>query len=285
MDLPEPPLPQQPVGAALRQRPAFVGGPGRPGGWRFRARLRALYHGHSKAAIRFRLGVIALDLILIAFFVLAPVLRGTRAFLPLDYTVAFLLFVDLAARGLAWRDMRAWIRRPIVWVDMFVLLTLLAPLWLFNLAFLRVLRLWTLFHSDFFWETVGRRYDDTRWEPVIRAVATLITFIFVVTGFVYTIFAGNHPGIQGYVDALYFTVATLTTTGFGDIVLPGTMGKLISIITMIAGITLFVRLAQAIFRPNKVAFACPTCGLNRHDPDAVHCKACGMVLNIPDSGA
>jgi hypothetical protein len=22
----------------------------------------------------------------------------------------------------------------------------------------------------------------------------------------------------------------------------------------------------------------------RHDPDAVHCKACGTVLNIPDEG-
>jgi hypothetical protein len=25
----------------------------------------------------------------------------------------------------------------------------------------------------------------------------------------------------------------------------------------------------------------PTCGLQRHDSDAVHCKACGTVLNIP----
>lgn len=284
MNLPEPPLPQQPIGAAERRRPALIGGPAKPRGWRFRARLRALYHGHSRSAIRFRLAVITLDLILIAFFILAPLLKGTRVFLPLDYTVAFLLFIDLAARGLAWRDMKAWIRRPIVWVDLFVLLTLLAPLWLFNLAFLRVLRLWTLFHSDFFWETVGRRYDDTRWEEVIRAVATLATFIFIITGFVYTIFAGRHSGIEGYIDALYFTVATLTTTGFGDIVLPGSMGKLISIITMIAGITLFVRLAQAVFRPNKVTYPCPVCGLDRHDPDAVHCKACGTVLNIADSG-
>jgi voltage-gated potassium channel len=33
-----------------------------------------------------------------------------------------------------------------------------------------------------------------------------------------------------------------------------------------------------------VRFACPTCGLQRHEPDAVHCKACGMILNIPDEG-
>lgn len=248
-----------------------------------RARLRALYHGHSPAAVRFRLTVITLDFALIAFFIAAPILRETRVFLLIDYGVALLLAADLAARALAWRDLKSWIRRPIVWVDLFVLVTLLAPLWLINLAFLRVLRLWTLFHSEFFWQTVGHRFDDTKWQDASQAAATLFTFVFVVTGFVYTIFAGHDSGIEGYVDALYFTVATLTTTGFGDIVLPGTWGKLISIVTMIAGITLFVRLAQTLFRPHKVNFSCPSCGLGRHDPDAVHCKACGGLINIPNN--
>lgn len=251
---------------------------------RFRARLRHLYHGQSKVAVRFRLIVIVVDLILIGFFIATPLIREMRYFLVIDYIVAFILAADLLARALAWRSLRTWIRRPIVWVDFFVLATLLAPQWLFSLAFLRVLRLWTLIHSDFFWETVGRRYDDTRVEEVSRAATTLVTFVFVVTGFVYTSFAGRHVGVDGYVEALYFTIATLTTTGFGDIVLPGTWGKLISIVTMISGITLFVRLAQALFSPHKVRFTCPTCGLMRHDVDAVHCKACGQALNIPNPG-
>jgi voltage-gated potassium channel len=115
-------------------------------------------------------------------------------------------------------------------------------------------------------------------------VVNLLTFLFVVTGFVYTFFFREGSGIAGYVDALYFTVATVTTTGFGDIVLPGVWGKLTAIATMIIGISLFVRLAQAIFRPNKVFFPCPVCALQRHDPDAVHCKACGTLLKIPDPG-
>jgi len=53
---------------------------------------------------------------------------------------------------------------------------------------------------------------------------------------------------------------------------------------MIVGITLFVRLAQALFRPNKVLFPCPECALQRHEPDAVYCKACGHKLKIPDNG-
>ena len=53
---------------------------------------------------------------------------------------------------------------------------------------------------------------------------------------------------------------------------------------MLAGVTLFLRLAQALFRPAKVRYPCPACGLQRHEPDAVHCKACGHLLNIPDEG-
>ncbi|HKH01036.1 MAG TPA: ion channel, partial [Bradyrhizobium sp.] len=72
--------------------------------------------------------------------------------------------------------------------------------------------------------------------------------------------------------------------GFGDITLSGTMGRLISVVIMIFGVTLFLRLLRVLLQPHKVRFACPTCGLLRHDRDAVHCKACGRVLNIPDEG-
>lgn len=244
--------------------------------------LHELYFGDTRRGIRFRLWVLTIDFLIIGFFIVAPIIRESRFFLAVDLTVAVILAAELCARAVAWGDLRSWLRRPIVWVDLFVLATLLAPMWLINLSFLRILRLWSLVNSDMFWKTVAARYEHSRWEDPVRAGATLLTFIFVVTGFVYTSFAHQHPGIKGYLDALYFTIATLTTTGFGDITLPGTWGRLLSIVTMIAGITLFVRLAQALIRPYKVAFRCPSCGLLRHDHDAVHCKACGQLLDIPN---
>lgn len=254
-------------------------------GWghRFRAFLHELYFEETPRAVRFQVLWLILDIIIIAFFIFAPVLRERQTFfLIVDYGVAALLATDLLFRAIAWGNLRTWLKRPIVWVDLFVLATLLAPLWAYNFGFLRILRLWTLVNSDTLWRTVGRRWDDTRVEEVVRAGATLVTFVFVMTGFVYASFARVHPGIEGYLDALYFTVTSLTTTGYGDITLPGWWGRLISIITMVVGITLFVRLATAVFRPNKVRFPCPRCGLIRHDPDAVHCKACGLLLNIPN---
>jgi voltage-gated potassium channel len=75
----------------------------------------------------------------------------------------------------------------------------------------------------------------------------------------------TNPNIANYADALYFTVTALTTTGFGDITLPGTAGRLITIVIMIFGVTLFLNLARVLFSPSKVRFDCPDCGLQRHD--------------------
>ncbi|MDH7797394.1 MULTISPECIES: potassium channel family protein [unclassified Beijerinckia] len=250
---------------------------------RLRDALRKLYHGRSPAAVRFQLAVILVDLAIIAFFIASPVLRDEPAFLWLDYSIAALLAADIIARVLACTDIGRWLRQPTVWVDIFILATLLLPASLANLGFLRILRLWSLSRSGFLWrpfEQIGWR----EWRATGQAVVNLLTFLFIITGFVYTFFFRSNGGLSGYVDALYFTVATVTTTGFGDIVLPGVGGKLTSIVTMIIGISLFVRLAQSIFRPVKVHFPCPQCALQRHDPDAVHCKACGHILKIPDDG-
>ena len=95
----------------------------------------------------------------------------------------------------------------------------------------------------------------------------------------------TNPQIQTYVDALYFTITTLTTTGFGDITLQGPGGRVLAIIIMVVGVGLFLRLLQAVFRPNKVRFDCPDCGLLVHESDAVHCKHCGRVLHIETEGA
>lgn len=269
-----------------RKTSAAAAEPPRAEGLRLRARLRYLYHGSQPPAVRFRLAVIVIDFAIIGFFLAAPILHEAgRVYYVVDYLVAAILALDLAARAYAHTDIRDWLKKPATWVDLFILATLLFPAWLFNFGFLRLLRLWTLLNSDFFWRTVGRRYDDTRVEEVTRALAALVTFVFVVTGFVYATFRGSHPGISGYLDALYFTVATLTTTGFGDITLPGNWGRVLSIVVMLTGITLFLRLAQTIIRPHKVRFPCDRCGLQKHDPDAVHCKACGNLLCIPDEGS
>jgi voltage-gated potassium channel len=79
-------------------------------------------------------------------------------------------------------------------------------------------------------------------------------------------------------------VATLTTTGFGDITMTTPGGKLLTVFIMVVGVALFIQLARAVFQPSKVHYKCSECGLTRHDPDAVHCKHCGESLKIETEG-
>jgi voltage-gated potassium channel len=166
-----------------------------------------------------------------------------------------------------------------------VIISFLAPFAGEAGGFLRTLRTLRLLRD---YQMVARlRIDSSffrRNEEVFFAVATLAVFVFVMTGIVFETQKSHNHQITNYADALYFTVTALTTTGFGDITLPGTVGRLITVIVMIFGVTLFLNLAKALLAPSKVRFSCPICGLQRHDVDAVHCKACGTILNIPDEG-
>lgn len=157
--------------------------------------LRALYHGSSPGAVRFRLAVIAIDLAIIGFFIVSPILRNQGLLFYLaDYLIAAVLAVDMAARAMTYSTLRDWLKEPVVWSDLIVLGTLLFPTLALNFGFLRALRLWSLVNSEFFWRTVGRRYDDTRVEDVVKAIGSLITFVFVATGFIYAAFIGRTAG-------------------------------------------------------------------------------------------
>ncbi|HCL67210.1 MAG TPA: ion transporter [Rhizobium sp.] len=249
----------------------------------FRQRLRRLYHGEQGPSVRFQLVLALVDIAIITFFIFGPYLRTGPSYLILDYMIAVWISAELVAQAMIAHRARDWLLRPMTWVDLIILGTLLLPDLLFNFAFLRAMRIWAIGQSPLL-KVLLRRIGQSHLQDVMRAMINVLVFLFMTTGFVYTFFFYYQEGTTGFVDALYFTVATVTTTGFGDITLPGTFGKLTSIVTMIVGISLFVRLAQAVVRPYKVTYACPECGLNRHDADAVHCKACGHVLNIPDEG-
>jgi voltage-gated potassium channel len=245
-----------------------------------RAKLRELYHGYSPAAVRFQAVWLVFDALLIAFFMVSPFLEKGATFLIVDYIIAFVLFMDLAARAWCFGDFKRWITRPIVWADIAVLASLVVPVYAANLGFLRVLRAYSLINGRAFWRVVGKRWVDR--SETIKAVANLLVFVFMMTALVHTSFAGQVPQIQSYMDSLYFTVTSLSTTGYGDITLPGIWGRTVSIVAMLGGVTLFFRLIQVAMRSPKVRHPCPTCGLQRHEVDAVHCKACGTLLNIAD---
>lgn len=247
--------------------------------------IRSLYEDDTRVAHRFRYGLLTFDLLTIGFVIVTSFFEHTPLVEAIDAVVGALILADFLIRFWLDRNRAQSLLRMATWADVIAVISFLAPIAGEGFGFLRILRTLRLLHT---YELLERLRQDIRYfqrnEDVILAAINLFVFLFVMTGLIYALQFGVNPQILNYADALYFTVTTLTTTGFGDITLTGTAGRMLSVAVMIVGTTLFLRLAQVLFRPAKVKQACETCGLLLHDADAVHCKHCGTTIKIQTEG-
>jgi len=248
--------------------------------------IDSLYNGSTIRARYFRWALLGFDGITILYFVVGSFFHYADSLHVVEVGIGVTYLLELSARLYISRTRLRDLFHPVGLADIIVITSLLIPSLAINFSFLRVLRSLRLLRSYHMLKNLRRQSTFVRLhEDVIFSVVNLLVFIFVITAVVYVSQVGTNPAIKTYVDALYFTIATLTTTGFGDITLVGTGGHILAVLIMIFGISLFLRLIQTIFRPGKIRHECPFCGLNRHDIDAVHCKHCGHVLHITTEGA
>lgn len=249
-----------------------------------RSRLRELYFGHTQSALRFQGLLLVLDIAIVGFFIFSQFIRDPAWFLIVDICIAVFLALDMAAKFHAFGTFRRWIIYPATWADIIVLATLIIPAFA-NFGFLRILRLWGVVQSERFWNVLAQgRFDDTHIEELTKSIVTLATFVFVAAGVTQALFLEQHPKLNNFVDAIYFVVTSLTTTGYGDITIDTALGRIFSVVLMITGISLFFSIAQKVFAPPQKIVACSACGLDRHDPDAQFCKLCGDKLTAPLRG-
>lgn len=251
-----------------------------------KTKLDRLYHGRSGNARVFRYALLGFDVAWIAFFVWTTMVDQTWWIYGIDILVGLVILADFLVRLWIAPSKRACLSDITTWADIVVISTLFLAPFIANFLFLRVLRAFSLMRSYHVLRDLRQDFDFFKeHEQVIISVVNLALFIFLVTALVFTSQVSINPQITNYIDALYFTVATLTTTGFGDITMKGATGRILAVVIMVIGVALFLRLVQTIFRPAKVRFRCPDCGLKVHDPDAIHCKHCGRTLNIETEGA
>ena len=246
---------------------------------------REIYYGATKRALMARYAFLAFDLLVVGYFVVTTFLPPYDWIIAADMCIGIVLVVDFVGRLIADRHRGSFLVKPMTIVDLVVIASLFIPALVGSFAFLRVVRSLRLMRS---YAIVGQLRGVSRFfaknEEIIFSALNLIVFIFVVTAAVYVLQGPVNDSINNYTDALYFTITTLTTTGFGDIILVGSTGRLLAVVIMIVGVALFLRLIQTIFRPRRVRHECPTCGLMRHDMDAIHCKHCGEQLHIRTEG-
>ena len=111
-----------------------------------------------------------------------------------------------------------------------------------------------------------------------------MTIIFVYSGLIYQVeHTVNPEAFQTFLDAIYFSVVTMTTVGFGDVTPLSEGGRLLTVLMILTGISLIPwqigdLIKQLIKTANQANKVCLGCGLSSHDTDAKFCKICGTKL-------
>ena len=237
--------------------------------------------------------LLGLNLVFVGVFVAGtyPLSAGTDALLwDLEVAIALVFLVEYVFRLYGARNRVAEALNGYTLVDLVAILPTLAIL-LFPLSavgltvgFLRVVRVVRVLRfyrftrdAEFFFGTVT---DNTL--RAVKLLLTVLVIFFISAGLFYSVEHSVNPNVDTFGDAFYYTVVTLSTVGFGDILPVTAAGRWVTVATILAGIIVIPWQASKIVREwghkEKVNVTCPNCGLAYHDADASHCKACGHVI-------
>lgn len=197
------------------------------------------------------------------------------------FAVEYLLRLWCAERKLK------FIFNPYAIIDFIVILPLI--LRVVDISFLRIFRWFRVLRLIRFLDRKTLIFGKISTEDsliVARILFTLIAIIFVFSGLIYQV---EHPvnpeTFATFFDAVYFSVVTMTTVGFGDVTPISEAGRFMTVLMILTGIALIPwqlgdLIKQLVKTANQVKTPCRKCGLAFHDADAHFCKRCGTELEV-----
>jgi voltage-gated potassium channel len=112
-----------------------------------------------------------------------------------------------------------------------------------------------------------------------------VTMIIVIVGAMMYLVEGPEHGFTSIPISVYWAVVTLTTVGYGDISPQTPLGRFVAMFVMLMGygiIAVPTGIVTAEMTRGKydsiTTQACPGCGTDAHEHDAVFCRKCGASL-------
>ncbi|MGL5804567.1 MAG: ion transporter [Xenococcaceae cyanobacterium] len=121
---------------------------------------------------------------------------------------------------------------------------------------------------------------------LVRIFLTLFSIIFVYSGLIYQIEHSVNPqSFANFFDAIYFSIVTMTTVGFGDVIPLSEGGRLMTLLMILTGVFLIPwqlgdLIKQLVEPKDRINIICFSCGLASHETDAIFCKKCGTKLIV-----
>ena len=137
----------------------------------------------------------------------------------------------------------------------------------------------------------ARKLRTALWDSrtKISVFIFAIMILSVIIGTIMYLVEGEEAGFTSIPKGIYWTIVTMTTVGFGDMVPLTALGQTISVIVMVMGygiIAVPTGIVSAQFsrqyKLNKIhtnTQACPNCNAHYHNDNAKYCYNCGNLLN------
>ena len=158
--------------------------------------------------------------------------------------------------------------------------------YLLSIRILRLLRIFRIFKlTEYLSEASVIRQALLASRRKISVFLFAVMTVVVIIGSAMYVVEGEEHGFSDIPTSIYWAIVTMTTVGYGDLSPQTALGKAFASIVMIMGYGILavptgivtVEMTQAS-RRGVNRQACPACGAEGHDLDAVHCKYCGVRL-------
>ncbi|MFC5407812.1 ion transporter [Larkinella bovis] len=216
------------------------------------------------------------------------VLNGVEWFFTGLFTIEYLLRLVSVRRPLRYARSFFGVVDILALLPTYLSLIIPGTQYLFTIRILRLLRVFRVLKlSEYLSEatilTSALRASQRKISVFILTVLTLV----IILGSLMYIIEGEENGFDSIPTSIYWAIVTLTTVGYGDLSPQTPAGKVLASLVMVMGYGIIavptgivtVEISQAARKLNKVSSqACPSCGLEGHDADAVFCKYCGAQL-------
>ena len=220
-------------------------------------------------------------------------LRYAKIFFILEWAFTILFTIEYILRLIS-------VKRPLLYVFSFLgLVDLLAiiPMYLSiflvgaqsllvlrALRFIRIFRIFKLTHflSEMSFLGAALRSGAKKISIFMLVVLAIV----MILGSIMYLVESDENGFTSIPESIYWAIVTITTVGYGDMTPVTATGKFIASVIMLLGYSIIAvptgilttEIALMSRETKRVHEACPGCGKEGHEDNAVFCKFCGEKL-------
>ncbi len=208
-----------------------------------------------------------LELVLTGLFFVEYILRLYCVKRPLSYALSFFGLIDFFSI-----------------IPIFLVMIIPGAQSLMVLRAFRLIRVFRIFKLGIYFNEGSVIVDALRSSRYkISVFIFSIVILVTIAGTVMYMVESPESGFTDIPTSIYWAVVTMTTVGYGDIAPATALGKTFASILMISGYAIIavptgIVTAELSKQRPLNNNACPVCGLEGHDMNALHCKHCGSKL-------